>query len=234
MSESFRRPLSVRILARQAAERIVLSGCFEMDIESGFLIALHQDNPLAPRSPIYFDLSRQNLRKKMSPMAATEVFWTMSRAMYLATPRRLYNAVCGIPTDGKVFAEKFLKMNPALVSIDMSKTRMKDGTRVFHVADKHAAEALGKGLNVLLLDDLATSWTVKRAARREIEKVGHCVVGVTIFLDRRPEPALNLVEGVPVYSAINSHEMLQIALDYGRITEEQMVEIQKYLAQPQN
>lgn len=196
-----------------------------------FKLKLHEENPLAPLSPIFLNL-RTSENPKPGPLTP-DIVALIGRHM-LETAKKLalqFDAVAGVPRAGDPFAKalcraakkSFRHPPPCLKLV---KTECGEKRRITGVE----ATRLEKRSTVLLVDDLITKAGSKFEAIGVLERQGFIVRDVLVLVDREQGGAQQLADrGYRLYAALLLSEMLRYYTDEKKISKAQAREVACYL-----
>ena len=213
--------------------RLFVRGAVKIDTEVGFTLHLHQSNPDAPLSPVYFNLrvpeNKGGPLNQMDVREIAEFFYA-----YLISHNIEYDAICPVPNAGDPFAKALQKV-----------IRDREGREV-HLFELEKIEESGKrhigklkptpctpaGARVLLLDDLISEATSKVEAVTSLLREGCIVSHCLVFLDREQGGSLGLLKHkVILHSIVGVSNVLEIYKDKELITHEQYGTVRAYLHQ---
>lgn len=205
-------------------------GAVKVDTKEGFRLALHDTNPTAPLSPIYFNLRTRGNKK--GPLLKKHVDAIATELLALASKHRLrYDAIAGIPRAGTPFAKAMVRISQetdpkAYVNIRKvsSKTR---AMRSEPISIEHIEAGTKR---VLLVDDLITRADTKLIAIKALRDAGFEVAGVVVFLDREQGGIRELRQAmIPVFATVPVTDLLGFYADESLINKKDLRIIKAYL-----
>lgn len=196
-----------------------------------FKLKLHEENPLAPLSPIFLNL-RTPENPKPGPLTPNIVA-LIGRCM-LETAKKLalqFDAVAGVPRAGDPFAKALLQAAKkssgcTLPCVKLVKTECGEKRRIIGVE----VTRLKKGSTVLVVDDLITKADSKFEAIDALERRGFIVRDVLVLVDREQGGAQQLAgKGYCLYAMLLLSEMLRYYTDEKKISKAQAREVARYI-----
>lgn len=195
-----------------------------------FRLKLHETNPDAPLSPIFFNLRTSDNPKpgKLTP----EFVQAAGQHLYeLAKSRGLeFDLVAGVPRAGDPFAQAFVEAAVAggmTVQLRRYQKEEAGGSRRIGKLEQFGRDS---GKRMLLIDDLITQAGSKVEAIEEAYVAGVEVDHVLVLLDREQGGAKQLEErGYQVHSLFTVSELLRLYLERGRISQQQFDQVTTYL-----
>jgi uridine monophosphate synthetase len=213
------------------AEFLFDSKAIKIDTQKGYKLKLHETNPDAPLSPIYLNL-RTPENSKPGPLDEKSVgvvavlLWRYAQKHGLT-----FSAIAGLPNAGTPFAEAFKVVagwdHVNLPNIKLGKTEVDGIRKIEGVLDRDGAKP---GDTVLVIDDLITRGDSKREGIEALRKDGFVVNDVLVLVDREQGGENDLRQlGVDLYSLTTLESILANLYQLGKITEEQLDKIRKYL-----
>ncbi|MEK7171169.1 MAG: hypothetical protein AAB774_02595 [Patescibacteria group bacterium] len=196
-----------------------------------FKLKLHETQPNAPLSPIYFNLRTPD-NPKPGPITHG-VMGLLGAVLYSETLRLglAYDHIAGIPNAGDPFAKAF---NDAVGSDDIAPAnrlsfRKEDDGEKRRIG-KLDGESFSSNQTVLLIDDLITRADTKFEAIKSVEDAGLKVVGTLVLIDREQGGRQQLEEaGYQLFEIYRLSELLILYVDQGRITQETADKVLTYL-----
>lgn len=214
----------------RAADRLMTRGAFQV---GAFKLKLHETQPEAPLSPIYF-----NLRNKENPKAGPlEVgdYDLMGCCLLdkVAMAGVRFEALAPIPRAGVPFVEGMQRVFDP--DSDQDRFRILELEKIETDAGRCIVPKSGfdyhPGERVLLVDDLITGAHTKLEAIRAVESRGSIVAGLVVFLDREQGGRQVIEEaGYNLFAVFTITDLLQHYLWTGKITQEKCDEIFAYIA----
>ncbi|MEK7202246.1 MAG: hypothetical protein AAB669_01820 [Patescibacteria group bacterium] len=196
-----------------------------------FELKLHETQPDAPLSPIYFNLRTPD-NPKPGPLIPA-VMELIGRVMYGEESRvRLgasYEYIAGIPNAGDPFARAFCEASPWGIR--------RDQLRYFEKAHDGEMRQIGQligvvrsGCDVLLIDDLLTKADTKLEAMQSVRATGAKVYGVLVLIDREQGGKKQLEKAwCPSHAIYKLSDLLDLYYDRGRISLATADEILDYI-----
>jgi orotate phosphoribosyltransferase len=215
--------------------RLYERGAVKIDTEEGFRLKLHDSNPDAPRSPLYFNLRVP--ANKDGPLTEEDVneiagfFFS-----FLCNSSIVFDAICPVPNAGDPFALALQKIyreriGRSIPILDLSKEVMAGSRRVGELVQSSLSPV---GLRVLVLDDLISRSDSKAEAVESLRRAGCKVNDSLVFLDRQQGGRQGLEKmAVDLHSIVNLANVLEFYKDSGVITSDQYTIIQAYLLNAQ-
>ena len=206
-------------------------GAIKIDIIRGFKLKLHEENPDAPLSPLFFNL-RANNHPKQGPLDA-EVITKIGWGLYnMAATQLRYDCVCGVPLAGEPFARAFANASAPWrrpLVIKLKKEVLPNGERRV-TGPWTGTDNIFSDANTLLIDDLITGAHSKLEAIRALELAGAKVRDVLVIVDREQGGSKQLEEaGFNVYSMFTISQLVEFYFKEGMISENQHGAIQYYI-----
>ncbi len=210
-------------------------GAVKIDTEKGFRLKLHDSNPDAPLSPLYFNLRIP--ANKGGPLTQDDVediaqfFFS-----FLCNSKITFDAICPVPNAGDPFAlalqqiyrERIGKSIPLL---ELSKEVSANGRKV---GELKPTEYSPVGMVVLIIDDLISRSDSKAEAVDSLRRAGCKVTDCLVFLDRQQGGKDGLEKmGVDLHSIVGLSNVLEFYKDSNVITVDQYNIIHSYLKNAQ-
>lgn len=196
-----------------------------------FKLKLHETNPAAPLSPIYFNF-RTSDNPKPGPLTSAIVQRIALMMHGLAGLYGLqFEHVVGVPRAGDPLAREFVSIpfqteTLSLLQLDKSEV---EGKRMV-AGIKNGRYRVGQ--IVLLVDDLITEAHSKMEAIEVLERAGLSVRHVLVILDREQGGAKELRQrGYQLHSLLSLSPLIRFYCETGKITEEKYREVVVYLKQ---
>lgn len=194
------------------------SGAVQFDFEKGWRLKLHESHPDAPLSPFYVDLRRLQSNLRAKEMA---VYTLIKQAKGLK-----YDCLAGIPL--------------AAVALVSSMADRTGEPQITPRMDKKTHGQVGRidgvyqeGEVALVIDDLITRADSKLEAIQVLEENGLVVKDVVVVLDREQGGPEQLAEkGYALHAALKIRPALEFYARMGKITQEQLDYVLKYLENP--
>jgi uridine monophosphate synthetase len=195
-----------------------------------FKLKLHEKNPNAPLSPIFFNFRTPD-NPKPGPITE-EVLKLIGQVLYSRALKLWleYDHIAGIPHAGTPLAETFFKTELADTGAP-SQLRFK---KLQEGEKRRIGELIGEGFDedevVLLIDDLITEADTKFEAIVETEKAGLQVDAVLVLLDREQGGRQQLeVWGYKVVAIYQLWELLAYYAYLDRIDQATVDKIMAYV-----
>lgn len=184
----------------------------------GFRLALHERNPEAPLSPVYF-----NLRRVQSHPGALYMASSLMKEKVVSSNVDDFHRIAGIPLAGTPFSQALsLLMNRGHVTPRMQPK----GHGVAGLVDGDFHE----GQVVLLVDDLITEADSKLKAIDVLQRAGLVVRDIVVLIDREQGGKQKLeAEGFRVHPVITVTEIFSYLLRTGECTQETYNRVMQYL-----
>lgn len=193
-----------------------------------FKLKLHEKNPDAPLSPIYFNLRTADnpkpgpLTPELVGMIGKELYRLESQSHSELT----FDCVAGIPNAGDPLAVAFShasSLHPPVIRL--AKQVGSAGRSITEVLEGEV-----RGATVLLIDDLITRADTKLEAARAIEAAGGTVAGFIVLIDREQGGIQHIQEdGYTVHSVFTVSELLAHYVAQGFISPERAEEVTDYI-----
>src|SRR3989344_690705 len=206
-------------------------GAIKIDIIRGFRLKLHEENPDAPLSPLFFNL-RANNHPKQGPLDA-EVITKIGWGLYnMAATQLRYDCVCGVPLAGEPFARAFANVSAPWrrpLVIKLKKEVLPNGERRI-VGPWTGTDNIFSDANTLLIDDLITGAHSKLEAIRALELAGAKVRDVLVIVDREQGGSKQLEEaGYNIHSIFTIRQLLEFYFREGMISKQQYDIVRYYI-----
>lgn len=200
-----------------------------------FKLKLHQTQPDAPLSPIFF-----NLRTPDNPKPGPLTPEVMDRVGQVLYARALWGQlradyVAGIPNAGDPLVEAFCReaeiKNDPFKRLHFEKEVVDGKRRIGRViGDNHQT-----GESAILIDDLVTQADTKFEAIKSIEAAGLIVAGILVLIDLEQGGRLQLEEAGYVVSAIYPiTDLLAHFVEREKITKAVANDVLAYIKQNQS
>ncbi|MDD5145009.1 MAG: phosphoribosyltransferase family protein [Candidatus Pacebacteria bacterium] len=187
-----------------------------------FKLKLHETNPTAPLSPIYF-----NLRKPPDgPLTNEDVIMIGEAIFDMVEGAGLeFDLIAGIPKAGEPFAKVVSRLSGKPLIFLGKKT---DGDR--RKIDSIVSGKYFCGQRILLIDDLITQAHTKMEAILVCEAAGLIVVGLAVLIDREQGGSSELAAAkYRLMAAFPLSQLLQYYVEIGKITAEKSDEVLAYI-----
>lgn len=196
----------------ELADILVATGAMQF---GAFRLKLHETNPSAPLSPMYFNL--RLLRSFPEHLSST------ARILADYSKQFTFDLLADIPTA----ATPIVTMMSHHLGVPMvSPRKAKKG----YGAENDLDGVFSPGQRVLLVDDLITAGTSKFDTFDQITANGLVVAGLLVALDREQGGAASVREhGVPFASVLQLHPLLTYYAESGTLSREKYAEILRYL-----
>lgn len=193
-----------------------------------FKLKIHETNPEAPLSPIYFNL--RNLD--------TELLQLIGEAMLEKAEKEniRFTRATGLPEAGIPLADAFRDAwrkktgNTVIPLLGLSKITLDDGTRKI-VLDSNKCNA-SEGDSVLLIDDVLTGGDSKIEPVGSLRFFGISIAGVMVLVDRQQSGGAERLEKarMPFFSIFTVCELIDLYVEHGLISKQRRQEVLDYLA----
>lgn len=213
--------------------RLFSLGAVKVDLERGFSLKAHRDNPALPRSPIYVELgTTSNVKKpgtlgKDETRAMARLYWELA----LKDLKAEFRAVAGVPDGGTAPARMIVEE-----AYHMSGRQLEYLALAKSEHSKNASvERLVSGLrmpptNVVLIEDAASSGKSIEEAAAVLRKHGHTVTHAVAFLNRLQGARTNLqTKGIDFRCVITFPTLLKYGERGGHITSKERMAVLRYL-----
>ncbi len=190
----------------------------QLDFEKGWRLKLHENHPDAPLSPFYIDL-----RRLQSNLAAKQT----AVSILIEQARELeYDCLAGIPLAAVALTSSMAD----IIGIPQITPRM---DRKTHGQIRKIDGVYQEGEVVLVVDDLITRADTKLDAIQVLEKNGLVVKDVVVIFDREQGGTEQLAEkGYALHAALKIKPTLKFYARVGKISQEQLDYVLKYLENP--
>ena len=194
-----------------------------------FKLKLHENQPDAPLSPIFFNL-RTNENPKPGPLRESDVQQIVTAMSTIILDKKLdFDGMCGIPNAGRPFAKGFIRMlGHRLQLVELLKIENDDRRWIDHVANRGG---LHRGACVILIDDVVTGADTKLEAIRMLRDAGFVVDDLIVVVDHE-QGGTRIVEaeGVHVHSIFSLSDLLDFYLSKGWISTVMYENVKQYIA----
>ena len=193
--------------------------------ERGFKLKLHEKNPDAPLSPIFFNLRTPD-NPKPGPLTEYHVEMTAHCMRHILPDALEFDAVVGVPRAGDPFAQALARLS-GTKCIAMNKWEHDGKRRIASLAGEVPVEVE----KVLLVDDLITGADSKREAIEILREQSIEVTDVVVLIDREQGGRNELSEwNCTLNSVYTISQLLDIFVDAGRMSPKLHTDIRMYLA----
>ncbi len=193
-----------------------------------FKLKLHETQPQAPLSPIYFNLRTPD-NPKAGPLGADEVRQVAGALiMMIASDQIVFEGIAGIPNAGLPFVAGMQEIANGTLQVVKLQKKEEGGRRwIDHVTAKGG---LHRGARVLMIDDVVTGAESKLESIKVLRKAGFIVEDLLIVIDRE-QGGRKLVEkeGVFVHRVFTLTDLVGFYQSKGWISMEKYNEVLKYL-----
>lgn len=195
--------------------------------EPGFRLKLHERDPGAPLSPLYFNLRTPENPKSgpLDPRLCQMIGLMIGLEFEWCT----FAGVCGIPHAGVPFVAGCLHVfrdEPAQVFLEKVE---QDGKR--RIVPR-GQRTLPEGANVLIVDDVLTEADTKLEAIAALRQMGYAVQHLAVIVDRDQGGRQRVQKaGVEVRALFGISELLLYYFRGGKISGERYARVTHYLDQ---
>ncbi len=193
-----------------------------------FKLKLHDAQPSAPLSPIYFNLRTPD-NPKAGPLGADEVRQVAGALItVIASDQIVFDGIAGIPNAGLPFVAGMQEIANGTLQVVKLQKKEEEGRRwIDHVTGKGG---LHRGARVLMIDDVVTGAESKLESIKVLRKAGFIVEDLLIVIDRE-QGGRKLVEkeGVFVHRVFTLTDLVGFYQSKGWISMEKYNEVLKYL-----
>lgn len=198
--------------------------------ELGFLLKLHERNPSAPRSPVFFNLRTPD-NPKPGPLlphdvaAIGELLYHVTSDMHVG-----FDAVAGVPNAGDPFAAAIARRANArlerqIYRLTLAKGEVGEQRRIGGIVEGSAEP----GSRILLVDDLVTKADSKVEALQQLRCAGYEVSDAIVLIDREQGGREELeAMGVRLYAAFTARALFTLYADMGCVDECTYHEVMEY------
>lgn len=197
-----------------------------------FKLKLHEKNPDAPLSPIFFNFRTAD-NPKPGPLS-NNIINRIAQAMYgIACQNQIkYDCLAGVPRAGDPFASAFSFTPSSGISIPLLTLGKKEE------GDRRWVEGISgnfqSGQKVLLIDDLITGADSKLEAIQVLEDAGLEIAGIIVILDREQGGVSHLKKlGYTIFSIFSLFNLLDIYVHQEKIDEKKFQEVKDYISSNQ-
>lgn len=216
--------------------RLYTCGAVKIDTDKGFRLKLHDSNPTAPLSPLYFNLrvpaNKGGPLNEMDVHEIADFFYHYLRNNSGLT----FDAICPVPNAGDPFVKELQKIfrerngwEPPV--LELSKEETSGGRRVGELKATRYSPA---GMVVLIIDDLISRSDSKAEAVESLRRAGCLVHDCLVFLDREQGGSRALAKmGVKLHAIASVSGTLALYKDQDLITGQQLCTILNYLQDSQ-
>ncbi|HEY5382980.1 MAG TPA: hypothetical protein VIJ88_00245 [Candidatus Paceibacterota bacterium] len=203
----------------------------KIDTEKGFTLKLHESDPAAPLSLLYFNL--RIAENKGGPLTFAEVqrIAQLFHA-YLAGNNIGYDGICPVPHAGTPFAGELQEIvyEQEMRTVPLLTLEKKEGSDGRHIGMLLKTQDLPRGCRVLLIDDLITRAGSKAEAVMSLRDAGYIVEDCIVFLDREQGGSQGMAAlGVTLHSIASLSSVLEVYRHDNLITVAQYCQIRAYL-----
>jgi orotate phosphoribosyltransferase len=196
----------------------------------GYKLKLHEDNPLAPRSPIYLNLRTPD-NPKPGPLTADAL--TLIGKLLYAMLHRIdgldFRYVADIPNAGKPIADALMANLDSwsrVQRIHLVKQESGGKRQIIGVQERE----LVPGARVILVDDLITQADTKLEAIKVVQDARLRAEAVMLAVDRQQGGREQVEQaGCPVYSLFTLPELMVYYLNSGKLDAETVNRVMTYL-----
>lgn len=201
--------------------------------EESFVMKLHEENPGALRSPIYFNLRTPEHPKKpglLTPEVVADVAECMK---YLADEAHLeFDAIAGVPWAGDPFARTFAELTKERGLIQLGKWEYAEKRRVTG-PDPRKPILLGVK-QVLVIDDVVTGATSSEEALELLRDLNYEVTDIVVCIDREQGGRTRLeASGCTLHAVFTMTELLDFYVHDHKMDPGLRSNIDLYLAHAQ-
>lgn len=198
-------------------------------MERGFKLKLHEANPDAPLSPVYFNL-RTPKNPKAGPLTPEIVEKVAKCMVYIKAVYKLpCDAVVGVPNAGDPFAEAFADIT-GIGRLELTKFQQGDKRSIGGV--KGLSKAPQSVRKVILVDDLLTKADSKIEAVHSLRKDGFEVSDLIVLVDREQGGVEALAKhDITVHSVFTAGELLDAYVASRKLTPYMRAKISAYLVE---
>lgn len=200
--------------------------------EPGFKLKIHQTDPDAPLSPIFFQLrTPENTTHGDGPLTP-DVVDQIGEELYALTERSEveYEHIAGIPNAGVPLSEAFARVGSSRGHEVSELTLHKEGDLATRRITEQVEGGYLVGDQALLIDDLVTHAGTKLEAMYSVRGAGLEVSDLAVLIDREQGGVEELQKHeVETHSVFTLPELLELYLSEGRITPETYHEINDYI-----
>jgi len=205
------------------ADKLFAAGAVKF---GAFKLKLHETNPNAPLSPIFFNLRTPD-NPKPGPLTDELVDLIADEMVALIRYQDRFDHVAGVPRAGDPFAAAVAKKMDHCLQIKLAKTET--------VAKRTVAELIDGQYKaddaVLVVDDLVTAADSMLEAIKVLRRYGLVVTQAAALIDRQQGGAERLfANGVWLGAAFTVTDLLDHYVATGAITEQQATTVREYLA----
>jgi len=195
-------------------------------VERGFKLKLHEKNPDAPLSPVYFNLRTPD-NPKPGPLTP-EIMYLVADCMHdrIRELGLTFTAIAGVPRAGDPIALA-LSQFYGMPLITLGKQEENGKRRIAPPEEGFSPDLK----SVLLVDDLITRADSKREAIEVIRNGGIGVVDVIVILDREQGGAAELADlKCKLHALFTINELLNLYVAADKMKRETRSRIREYLA----
>jgi hypothetical protein len=195
---------------------------FRTDAEEGFKIALHRTNPNAPTVSFYINM-RTPENPKPGPLTQRLVDDIGKELYFFSVECNLsYTAFAGVPNVATPFAKAFDDVQRKAGN----KKRLLEISKLNQLELQPAVQGdLQLNDNILLIDDLVTSFTMKMQAKKLLENRFRCrVENCVVLIDRRPTRLrMKDFDGTRLHAIVTMEDIIRLFQEERGLTEAHIV-----------
>jgi orotate phosphoribosyltransferase len=210
-------------------------GAVKIDTVGGFKLKLHEKDPTAPLSPLYFNLRVAS--NKGGPLIGSDVQDIASFFYaYLTSNNIQFGAICPVPNAGDPFA---IALQAIILEREGRDVPLFELEKIVEVEGRRMGELKPTpytpvGMVVLVIDDLISRADSKIEAVESLRRAGCIVNDALVFLDREQGGTAGMQKlGVQLHSIVAVGAVLETYRDMNLITPEQHYIITSYLQHAQ-
>ncbi len=201
--------------------------------EPGFKLKIHQTNPDAPLSPIFFQLRTPDNTTHGDGPLTPEVVDQIGEELHARIDRadvHPYDHVAGIPNAGVPLADAYARASSFRGEGVSQLTLHKEGDLDTRRIGEQVDGPYLVGDWAVVVDDLVTHAKTKLEAVYAVRGAGLNVEDLAVLIDREQGGAKELEKhDVETHAVFTLSELLELYLSEGRITPQQYQEINDYL-----
>lgn len=215
--------------------RLWCAGAVKIDLQSGFKLKYHEDEPWKRPSPIKLALATRTTRPDEGVLEREDIEVIGKALWRRAEEKKLhYAGVAGVPNAGNDLAKAFVaEAYHSGLGREVSRLTLEKMT---HIGNRHVGKLLAvspdlpRGDRVLLLDDVATKAESKEETAERLRHEDYKVTDCLVFVDRQEGAARNLEKiHVRLHSVLTLGQMVSFYHEHGFIGDDAARYLRAYM-----